>query len=209
MYSTSPQKKTLSQGTNTSSKNGHAFVNAVIDVAQIDLNVFRPPVILRAAKCHMLDPPGVPWHSAGNGIVFRSSAVGDAGQDQLLVREHGPRLVKFRAPQYDAILAFLNNPEVHVGIWLLVGGYLPIALGIGYGRAGDEVVPLHVFEPVHEVVMIGGALFPVDLGGDVEQRGVSILNAAERTHPQLPVAVAGDLNFGDQVVYALGNMLEP
>ena len=66
----------------------------------------------------------------------------------------------------DAVVALLDDVQVQVGVGLLVGREAAVALGVGHGAVGDEVVLLQVLDVVAEALVILGALGLVDLVGD-------------------------------------------
>ena len=71
------------------------------------------------------------------------------------------------ADDYSSRPAFLD-PQVQIGILLVLGALPPIPFGIGHGPVDQQVLLLDPFPVVPEPLVIGSPMFPVALKGGAE-----------------------------------------
>ncbi len=68
------------------------------------------------------------------------------GMTTISCELQAPGLVRLGAAHDDAVVALLDDVQVHVGVGLLVWRQAAVALGVGHGAVGDEVVVLQVLD---------------------------------------------------------------
>ena len=122
------------------------------------------------AAVDVVDALGVGRAAEADGVVLVALAHGHGGHDDDLVRVAGAGLVGLGAADHDAVVALLDDVQVHVGVGLLVRRQAAVALGIGHGAVGDEVVVLQVLDVLLEALVVLGAARLVGLVGDRVQR---------------------------------------
>ncbi len=135
-------------------------------VADVEVALLELARVAALAAVDVVDALGVGRAAEADGEVLVALAHGDGGHDDDLVRVAGARLVRLGAAHDDAVVALLDDVHVHVGVGLLVRRQRAVALGVGHGAVGDEVVVLQVLHVLLEALVVVGAPGLVGLVGD-------------------------------------------
>ena len=132
--------------------------------------LFELARVAALAAVDVVDALGVGRAAEADGEVLVALAHGDGGHDDDLVRVAGAGLVRLGAAHDDAVVALLDDVHVYVGVGLLVRRQRAVALGVGHGAVGDDVVVLEVLHVLLEALVVVRALGLVGLVGDRVQR---------------------------------------
>lgn len=189
-------------------ENDDAFMNAVLDVPEIDLCALDPPVILGLSHGDVDDAGGVAGNGTNNDVILVALPVCRTGQHQLFVGQNGAGLAQLRAFQDDPVLVLLHHLEVHFRVGLIARLNAPISLRVGDGRTPEEVFLLHHLDPVQSIVVVPGSLVAIDFLRDVEQRRKDVLGATEGTAAQVTIGIPSDADLPDEIIRTLGDVLK-
>ena len=150
---------------------------AELGVAHIDGGVLlHLPGVAGLTAINHVHTLGVGGAGEGDGPVLVSLTHGDGGHEDVPVRVDGAGLVALGAADHDAVLAALDDMDIHVGVGLLAGSLGAVALGVGHGAVHGQVVVLNEGQELLEVLVIVGAVLLVDLIGGGEH-GVEGIHA--------------------------------
>ena len=119
-------------------------------------------VLAGEAAADELDARRVDRHRERHGVVGVDRAHGALRDDHELVRDHRAGRVRLGAAHDDAVGATLDDAQVEVGVVLVGGPLAAIALDVGDGGGGHQLLALEALHEVDDTLVVGGAVRAID-----------------------------------------------
>ncbi|MPM24389.1 hypothetical protein SDC9_70871 [bioreactor metagenome] len=188
-------------------QNHQGLLTAELCVANIDGAALQLAGVAALAAVDHVHALGIRRAGKGNCPVLVSLTHGDGRHENVPVGVDGAGLVALGPADHNAVRAALHHMHIHIRVSLLMRRFGAVTLRIGHRAVHRQVVILHHFQELLEVLVIVRAVCLIDLIGRGEHRIEAVhAHAALETGSGLLAQQTLHLHLVDQILRGLMQM---